>query len=94
MCVFYQTPNRDAAVKMVSFAGLHRTWELGAANLRDPPLHGTSITAVPPRAGILGRSNSDTSNVGQPIYYLQLDTNALGSGQGTAGTKTLSIRPT
>lgn len=84
ICVFYQTPARDGAIKMISFAGLHRTWQHGGANLVDPPLYGTSLTAVPPRAGILGRSNSDTSNVGQPIYFLQMDTHALGSGQGTA----------
>ncbi|OAL39940.1 hypothetical protein AYO20_00853 [Fonsecaea nubica] len=85
MCVFYQALTRDGAVKMVSFAGLHRTWQHGGANLRDPPLYGTSLSAVPPRAGILGRSSSDKSNQGQPIYYLQLDNHALGSGQGTAG---------
>ncbi|KIW81548.1 hypothetical protein Z517_04574 [Fonsecaea pedrosoi CBS 271.37] len=84
MCVFYQALTRDGAVKMVSFAGIHRTWQHGGANLRDPPLYGTSLSAVPPRAGILGRSGSDKSNQGQPIYYLQLDSHALGSGQGTA----------
>ncbi|KAF1998464.1 hypothetical protein P154DRAFT_546783 [Amniculicola lignicola CBS 123094] len=54
MCVFYQAPTPDAAVKMVSFAGRHRTWDHDRAHLTDPPLYGTSFTAVPPRAGILG----------------------------------------
>ena len=95
MCVFYQAPTRDGAVKMVSFAGRHRVWELGAANLRDPPLYGTSLTAVPPRAGILGRGKVDPKNEGQPIYYLQLENNAVGSGQGTAGMniRSLSYNP-
>lgn len=91
MCVFYQAPTRDGAVKMVSFAGRHRVWELGAANLRDPPLYGTSLTAVPPRAGILGRGKVDHKNEGQPIYYLQLENNAVGSGQGTAGMNIRSL---
>lgn len=94
MCVFYQTPARDGAVKMVSFAGLHRTWTHGGANLRDPPLYGTSLTAVPPRAGILGRSNLDKSNEGQPIYYLQMDTHAVGSGQGTSGMNVIPLSST
>lgn len=89
ICVFYQAPTSDGAVKMVSFAGLHRVWQLGAANLKDPPLYGTSLTAVAPRAGILGRGNEDSKNKGQPIYYLQLDNNAVGSGQGTAGMNIL-----
>lgn len=79
---------------MVSFAGRHRTWEHGGANLRDPPLYGTSLTAVPPRAGILGRRSSDQSNEGQPIYYLQLDSHALGSGQGTAGMDIMPLSST
>ena len=91
MCVFYQAPTRDGAVKMVSFAGRHRVWELGPANLRDPPLYGTSLTAVPPRAGILGRGKVDPKNEGQPIYYLQMDNNAVGSGQGTAGMTVISL---
>lgn len=85
ICVFYQTPGADGAVKMVSFAGRHRSWHTGDANLRDPPLYGTSLTAVPPRPGYLGRSGSDPANKGQPIYYLQMDNNAVGSGQGTSG---------
>ncbi|KAH6617430.1 hypothetical protein F5144DRAFT_586428 [Chaetomium tenue] len=90
MCLFYQTPDKDASVKMVSFAGWHRTWEHGKANLRDPPLYGTSLTAVPPRPGYLGRGGSDDSNKGQPIYYLQMDNNAVGSGQGTSEPLPLS----
>jgi len=90
MCVFYQTPGQDGAVKMVSFAGWHRSWHQGEANLRDPPLYGTSLTAVPPRPGYLGRSGSGAANVGQPIYYLQMDNNAVGSGQGTSEPLPLS----
>ena len=91
MCVFYQAPTCDGTVKMVSFAGRHRTWELSPANLRDPPLHGTSLTAVPPRAGILGRGKVDPRNEGQPVYYLQLDNNAVGSGQVIAGMDIISL---
>ncbi|RYP40660.1 hypothetical protein DL767_001518 [Monosporascus sp. MG133] len=91
MCLFYQAPSRDGAVKMVSFAGRHRSWQHGGANLRDPPLYGTSITAVPPRPGILGRrNNASKANEGQPIYYLQMDNNAVGSGQGTSEPLPLS----
>ena len=79
---------------MVSFAGIHRSWQPGAANLRDPPLYGTSITAVPPRAGILGHTGQDKANDGQPIYYLQMDTHALGSGQGTAGMNIMPFSST
>lgn len=90
ICLFYQAPTPDAAIKMVSYAGLHRSWTDGPANLRDPPLYGTSITAVPPRPGILGRTSSDKSNDRQPIYYLQMDNNALGSGQGASEPLPLS----
>ncbi|KAK3295594.1 uncharacterized protein B0H64DRAFT_424279 [Chaetomium fimeti] len=78
MCVFYQTPGQDAAVKMVSFAGRHRSWHEGEANLRDPPLYGTSLTAVPPRSGYLGRSVdrahqplplSGYDNDGRPVAF-------------------------
>ena len=91
MVVFFQAPTSDGAVKMVSFAGRHRTWVLGPARLRDPPLYGTSLTAVPPRTGILGRGKVDAKNEGQPIYYLQMDNNAVGSGQGEAGMNIISL---
>lgn len=93
MCVFYQTPGQNGAVKMVSFAGWHRSWQLGEANLRDPPLYGTSLTAVPPRPGYLGRGGSGAANAGQPIYYLQMDNNAVGSGQGKSGMDTSLTAP-
>jgi hypothetical protein len=88
--VFYQTPDKDGPVKMVTFNGWNRTWETGEAKLADPPLYGTSLTAVPPRPGYLGRSGSNPANEGQAIYYLQLDNNAVGSGQGTSEPLALS----
>ena len=69
MVVLFQAPTSDGAVNMVSFAGRHRTWVLGPARLRDPPLYGTSLTAVPPRTSILGRGKVDLKNEGQPICY-------------------------
>ncbi|OAP55467.1 hypothetical protein AYL99_10440 [Fonsecaea erecta] len=67
ICVFYQAPSWDGAVKMVSFAGIHRTWQHGAANLRDPPLYGTSLTAVPPRAEPLPLAGYDRD--GKPVAF-------------------------
>ncbi|KAL2256761.1 hypothetical protein VTK26DRAFT_1157 [Humicola hyalothermophila] len=46
VCVFYQTPDADAAVKMVSFAGWHRTWHCGEANLRSCQIHGFRASAL------------------------------------------------
>ena len=54
----------------------------------------TSLTAVPPRTGILGRGKVDAKNEGQPIYYLQMDNNAVGSGQGEAGMNIILLRST
>jgi len=58
-------------------------------SLRDPPLYGTSLSAVKPRPGICleqRRTRGDEVTAEQsktfPVVYLQWDTHALAHGQG------------
>ncbi|PUU72515.1 hypothetical protein B9Z19DRAFT_1009408 [Tuber borchii] len=53
ICISYQLPDKSAAIKMVSYSGRDQRWVRTTPDLRDPPLYGTSLTAVLPRPGIL-----------------------------------------
>jgi hypothetical protein len=46
----------------------------------DPPLYGTSLTAVKPREGII--IAKDEKDKQMPVVYLQWDTHTLAEGQG------------
>ena len=50
------------------------------AEWRDPPLYGTSLTAVKPREGINVTEDEDAQQF--PVVYLQWDTQALAECQG------------
>ena len=50
--LYYQALTEDAAVKVVWFEPATKRWNLGSSDLTEPPLFGTSITAVQPRSGI------------------------------------------
>jgi hypothetical protein len=99
ICVYYQTDEKNGPVSVISFIpgnswnGLERLLEL-LLKLKDPPLYGTSLTAVKPRQGITVAKarNKDTQEAKDaaetakqlPVVYLQWDTNALAHGQGTS----------
>jgi hypothetical protein len=81
ICIYYQVPDKNAAIKTVSFSGNDRKWIRNQPDLRDPPLFGTSLTAVPPRRGILV-ADEGTPEARLPILYLQLDNLKLAHSQG------------
>ena len=94
MCVFYQAPDKDATIRMANFDGGTQSWKHGSPNLKDPPLFGTSLTAVQPRNGILVGTTAGSVEARQPVYFLQMDNLHLGHAQGTSGTCTpYHIRP-
>ncbi|KAI0195867.1 hypothetical protein F4808DRAFT_464114 [Astrocystis sublimbata] len=62
ICLYYQVPDRSAAIEMLAISTKNNTWVKGVPDMtpnpppppppvsvRDPPLYGTSITAVPYR---------------------------------------------
>ncbi|KAF4627645.1 hypothetical protein G7Y89_g10511 [Cudoniella acicularis] len=90
ICLYYQTPNRDAAIELLSYSTKNGRWVAGAPDMTpnppppappprvvDPPLYGTSITAVPVRNGLHVIPQSSL-----PVVYLQWDTLALCSFAG------------
>ena len=81
ICLYYQAPEKHAAIKTSSYSGRDRNWIRNAPDLRDPPLYGTSLTAVPPRTGILV-ADSDSPDARLPVLYLQLDNLKLAHSQG------------
>ena len=101
ICVYYQTSEKHGPVSMVSFVPGNSWTELMAllqmlASLRDPPLYGTSLTALKPRDGItLEPSKKKDSAITPeqsktfPVVYLQWDTNALAHGQGKSKSSPL-----
>ena len=79
--LYYQEPGQDAVIKTVSYSGRDNTWVRNKPDLRDPPLYGTALTAVPPRPGnLVAQENSDDAR--QPVLYLQLDNLKLAHAQG------------
>ncbi|KAI1097944.1 hypothetical protein F4804DRAFT_326090 [Jackrogersella minutella] len=84
VCLYYQAPTEDAAIKMVSLSGETNKWIKDAPDLKDPPLFGTSITAVQPRPEIALLSTTDENAARQPVYYLQMHDLRLGHAQGTS----------
>jgi hypothetical protein len=81
ICLSYQIPDESAAIKMVSYSGNDKKWIRNTPDLRDPPLLGTSLTAVPPRRGILV-AKEGTVEARFPVLYLQLDNLKLAHSQG------------
>lgn len=85
ICVYYQAPTEDAAIKMISLSGYTGNWADGSPDLKDPPLFGTSLAAVQSRPGISVLTSADKDGIQQPVYYLQMDNLCLGHAQGTSG---------
>jgi hypothetical protein len=81
ICIYYQDPDKNAAIKTLSFSGNDKKWIRNKPDLRDPPLFGTSLTAVPPRKGILV-AEEGTPEARHPVLYLQLDNLKLAHAQG------------
>ena len=85
-CVYYQADGMHGPVRMISFIpgqSWHYTfWPDGRMTVewRDPPMYGTSLTAVKPREGINVSDDKDGKQF--PVVYLQWDTQALAECQG------------
>jgi hypothetical protein len=91
VCLYYQAPTDDAAIKMVHYNPEFGRWQMGTPNLLDPPLFGTSLTAVKPRPGNLPSSAVPGSvEARHAVYYLQLDDLRLGHAQGTSDPEIMS----
>jgi hypothetical protein len=87
ICLYYQTPKKDAGIEAISYSTKNGTWVKGMPDMTpdpppppprvvDPPLYGTSMTAVPTRKDLQIISNSI-----MPVVYLQWDTLALAHSQ-------------
>jgi hypothetical protein len=87
ICLYYQADGKNGPVRMISFVP-GNSWKIifypdgrMVAQWVDPPLYGTSLTAVKPREGILVQEKDEKQRQ-LPIVYLQWDTHALAHGQG------------
>jgi hypothetical protein len=92
--VYYQSPEGDGnAIRMVSTSTKPgRTWAPGrpdmtpdpppprpAPSVRDPPLHGTALTAIQAKTGYGVKLSTVDKNL--PIVYLQWDNLGLAHAQ-------------
>ncbi|RYP20745.1 hypothetical protein DL765_002625 [Monosporascus sp. GIB2] len=83
ICVYYQTPGEDAAIESVNFKQGQSRWEVDTRRVTDPPLYGTSLTAVLARDGIqLNKSVPFDPNSSLPVVYLQWHSLELAHAQG------------
>lgn len=89
ICLYYQAEGKHGPVRMISFVP-GNSWRTtyypdGRIEVQwvDPPLYGTSLTAVKPREGILVEEKDEKLKQ-LPIVYLQWDSHALAEGQGTS----------
>ncbi|KAI1170076.1 hypothetical protein F4777DRAFT_595574 [Nemania sp. FL0916] len=91
ICLYYQNTDRDAGIEMLGLSTKNNTWVKGrpdmtpnppppqpAVRVVDPPLYGTSLTAVLARDGL---RVIDGENSWLPVVYLQWDTLALAHSQ-------------
>jgi hypothetical protein len=85
--LYYQADGKHGPVRMISFVP-GNSWKVtyypdGRMEVQwvDPPLYGTSLTAVKPREGIMVEKKDEKLKQ-LPIVYLQWDTHALAEGQG------------
>ncbi|KAI9764890.1 MAG: hypothetical protein M1839_005693 [Geoglossum umbratile] len=53
ICLYYQSPDEDAAIKSVNFKQGQSNWQVDTTRVTDPPLYGTSLTAVLARDAFL-----------------------------------------
>lgn len=104
ICLYYQMNERTAGITMLSYSTKTNAWVRGVPDMtprppppppppiRDPPLHGTSITAVRTRPGLEIIKGSK-----MPMVYLQWDTLALAHAQeakvGPIGSLDLKFAP-
>ncbi|EAQ88677.1 predicted protein [Chaetomium globosum CBS 148.51] len=79
--VYYQTTGDNGDIKEVSLN--NGTWAKGQPDLDDPPLYGTSLSAVTAEPGIesTSSSTSDTDKSRLPVMFFQYNTLGLGSSQ-------------
>jgi hypothetical protein len=86
ICIYYQSPANDAGIKMISYSTKNNRWVNGMPdmtappppppNANDPPLYGTSLSAIPWRAGLEVITGSK-----MPVVYLQWDNLSLACAQ-------------
>lgn len=79
--VYYQTTDNNGDIKEVSLN--NGNWAKGQPDLDDPPLYGTSLSAVSAEPGIESTSSSTTDkDKGRlPVIFFQYNTLGLGSSQ-------------
>jgi hypothetical protein len=87
--LYYQADGKHGPVRMISFVP-GNSWKVtfypdGRVETQwvDPPLYGTSLTAVKPREGIIVEAKDEKLKQ-LPVVYLQWDSHALAEGQGTS----------
>jgi hypothetical protein len=90
ICLYYQTPKKDAGIEVISYSTKTNAWRIGMPDMTpvpppppprvvDPPLYGTSMTAVPTRSGL-----SIVPNSIMPIVFLQWDNLLLAESQDSS----------
>ena len=82
ICVYYQAPGIDAAIESVNFKYGQQKWEVETRRVTDPPLYGTSLTAVLARDGIQLDKSVPFDKDSLPVVYLQWHSLELAHAQG------------
>jgi len=94
ICIYYQTPDEDAAIKSANFKLGQQYWQVDTNRVTDPPLYGTSLTAVMARDGIqLNKQAPFDANSSLPVVYLQWHSLELAhaQGKGTSSSRSCTL---
>jgi hypothetical protein len=89
ICLFYQSPDKDAGILMASLSTKNNRWVHGVPDMSPTPvslpppprmdehvLYGTSLSALPSRQGFQVQTNSTV-----PVVYLQTKSLSLTQSQ-------------
>ncbi|KAK4197777.1 hypothetical protein QBC40DRAFT_267272 [Triangularia verruculosa] len=80
VCLYYQDTSDTGNIVLVNHSPSYG-WQTGNPPLDDPPLYGTSLTAVPPQPGIEVIQYNTPTDTCDPVVFFQYDKLELGSSQ-------------
>jgi hypothetical protein len=88
--VYYQCPDKNAAIKSVNFKE-RPVPPVPPVRVTDPPLYGTSLTAVLPRPGLqVDQSKPFNAETSLPVVYLQWHSLEMAHSQGSGTLSSIS----
>jgi len=91
LSLYYQADDKDASIKSANFKQGQPNWQTDTTRVTDPPLFGTSLSAVKAREGLqLDKQKPFNADSSLPVVYLQGHSLEMAHAQGS-GTALFKI---